>query len=235
MKPYSPYPERKAGEAPSTMVGKIQQFHSIPFHSPQANFTTQTRRKLTSSWLSRDHMLNIVTVSGNKYILDVGFGSSGPTHPLPLKEKQILTNVGSQQMRLLHGPIPDFTQSSQHLWQYEHRNGTDQPWVPSYAFSEMEFTPSDFEMMNYFTSSHRTSWFTYFVVCVKMVMEDGEIVGDVTLFGSEVKRRIRGKSELLCLCSSEEERVKALDELLGVKLSLAEVSGIRGMPTELAN
>jgi arylamine N-acetyltransferase len=178
-------------------------------------------------------MLNIVTIGGQKYVLDVGFGSSGPTHPLPLVENEISTNVGEQEMRLIYDTIPDFTVSGQKLWRYEHRNGGEQPWLPTYAFSEMEFTPSDYTMMNYFTSSHRTSWFTYLVVCVKMILEDGEIVGDVTLFGNEVKKRTKGKSELLALCASEAERVKALDEFLGVKLIPAEIAGIQGMVTEI--
>lgn len=178
-------------------------------------------------------MLNIVTIEGKRYVIDVGFGSSGPTHPLPLIENEISCNVGQQEMRLIHTSIPDFTMSSQKLWVYEHRNAVDQPWLPTYAFSEMEFTPRDFTIMNHFTSTHRTSWFTYLIVCVRMILENGEIVGDVTLFGNEVKRRIKGKSELLALCTSEEERVNALHEFLGVKLSAAEKDGIHGMITEL--
>ena len=178
-------------------------------------------------------MLNMVTIDDKKYIVDVGFGSSGPTHPLLLVENEISVNVGDQEMRLMYDTIPDFTRSNQKLWLYQHRNSKTQEWLPTYAFSEMEFTPGDYQMMNYFTSTHRTSWFTYFIVCVKMIMEDGEIVGDVTLFGSEVKRRVRGKTEVLALCKSEEDRVKALETFLGVKLSSAEIEGVRDMPTEL--
>jgi hypothetical protein len=97
----------------------------------------------------------------------------------------------------------------------------------------MEFTPSDFIVANHFTSIYRTSWITYLVCCVRMVLEDGDIIGDVTLFGNEVKKRIRGKAELHALCTSEEERVKALDDFLGIKLSLDERDGIRGMVTEI--
>jgi arylamine N-acetyltransferase len=178
-------------------------------------------------------MLNIVTIDNKKYVVDVGFGSSGPTYPLPLIENEVSINVGDQEMRLMYDTIPDFTRSSQKLWLYQHRNSPTQAWQPTYAFSEMEFTPSDYQMMNYFTSTHRTSWFTYLVVCVKMILEDGEIVGDITLFGSEVKRRVKGKSEVLALCKSERDRVKALDEFLGVELSSAEIEGIKDMPTEL--
>ncbi|RDW76001.1 hypothetical protein BP5796_06822 [Coleophoma crateriformis] len=180
-----------------------------------------------------NHMLNIVYIDGKRYVLDVGFGSSGPTFPLPLVENEISVNVGSQEMRLIYDTIPDFTKSDRKLWQYQHRNTSDQPWAPTYAFSELEFTPSDFMVMNHFTSTHRSSWFTTMMVCVKMVLEDGEIVGDVTLFGPEVKKRIKGKSELLAMCDTEEERIKALDEFLGVKLSETEQKGIHGLITEL--
>jgi arylamine N-acetyltransferase len=178
-------------------------------------------------------MLNIVTIEGQRYVIDVGFGSNGPMHPLPLVEDQVSINVGQQEIRLLYGTIPDFTKSSQKLWLYQHRNEVDQPWLPTYAFSDMEFTPGDFRIMNHFTSTHRTSWFTYMIVCVRMVLEEGEIVGDITLFGNEVKKRIKGHSELLALCSSEEERIKALEDFLGVKLSAAEKNGIHGMVTEI--
>jgi arylamine N-acetyltransferase len=178
-------------------------------------------------------MINLVTIAGNRYVVDVGFGSSGPTHPLPLVENEISVNVGTQEMRLMHDTIPDFTRPGQKLWLYQYRHATDQPWLPAYAFSEIEFTPSDFMMMNYFTSTHCTSWFTYLIVCVKMVLEDGQIVGDITLAGNEVKKRIKGESTVLALCTSEEERLKALDEFFGVKLSSAEKDGIRGMITEI--
>ena len=183
--------------------------------------------------VTRNHMLNIVTIEGKRYYVDVGFGSSGPTHPMPLVQNEISTNVGDQEMRLIQTCIPDLTNPSQKLWEYQHRNGADQPWLPTYCFMETEFTPNDFMMMNYFTSTHRTSWFTNRIVCVKMIMEEGEIIGDVTLFDRELKKRVKGKSEMLADCTSEEERVKALDEFLGVKLSLAEINGIQGMITEL--
>ena len=178
-------------------------------------------------------MLNIVAINGDRYVLDVGFGANGPTKPLLLAENQVQINVGEQEMRLLHGSIPDFTKSDQKVWIYQVRHSSDQPWLPTYAFTDLEFTPRDFTMMNFFMSTHRTSWFTYLLVCVRMILEDGEIVGDVTLFGNEVKKRVRGRSEVLALCGSEEERVKALEEFLGIKLSPAERNGIHGMMSQI--
>ena len=60
-------------------------------------------------------MLNLVTIAGKRYVLDVGFGSSGPTHPLPLVQNEISINVGTQEMRLMHDTIPDFTRLGEKL------------------------------------------------------------------------------------------------------------------------
>ena len=73
----------------------------------------------------------------------------------------------------------------------------------------------------------------WMVVCVRMVVVGGEVVGDVTLFGDEVKRRVGGVSEVVARLGCEEERVRALEEFLGVRLTGAERAGIRGLVTEL--
>ncbi|KAK4989821.1 hypothetical protein LTR50_002997 [Elasticomyces elasticus] len=173
------------------------------------------------------HMINIVTIQNNRYMVDVGFGSSGPTHPIPLIHNQPTINVPPNQwVRLDYANIPDNTSTDQKLWAFEYRNSESDSWMSNYCFSELEFLPSDYAVMNHFTSTSRTSFFTYSVICVRMVMEDDRIVGDVTLFNKDIKRRIAGKSEVLVEIASEDDRVKALDRYLGVRLSDAEKSGI---------
>jgi len=61
--------------------------------------------------------------------------------------------------------------------------------------------------------------------------ETEKIVGDVTLFGSEIKKRRYGKSEVLMKIEGEADRVLALEKYLGVKLSEAEIGGIKGLST----
>lgn len=69
---------------------------------------------------------------------------------------------------------------------------------------------------------------------MKMLMDENEeIVGDVTLFDTDLKKRIEGKSEPLEDIKSEDDRIQALGEHLDVFLTDAEKSGIRGMTTEL--
>lgn len=181
-----------------------------------------------------NHMINIVTIADMKYLIDVGFGGSGaPTHPISVVSDQPSPNIGSQSAPLLLSNIADNTCKNQKLWCYQFRHAKDRPWIDGYSFTETEFLPPDFKMMSFFTSTSKTSWFTYRIVCVKLLMENGELVGETKLYENEVRRRIRGESELLATLTSEEERVEALEKYLGVKLSEPEVLGIHGMMTEL--
>lgn len=189
-----------------------------------------------------NHMVNIVTVQGKHYLVDVGFGSNSPTFPVPLEDGYSTLNIDpGHSMRLTRGHIPDNTSAKssnpgQELWIYDIRFTDDSPWLPAYCFSEIEFLPRDFDTMNFFVSKSRTSWFTYFVVCLNYVMdpETERIVGDVTLFGNEIKKRRYGKSEQLMSIESEGDRVLALEKYLGVKLSEAERGGIKGLTTCLS-
>lgn len=183
---------------------------------------------------TRNHMINIVIIANKRYLVDVGFGGSGaPTHPIPLVSDQPSSNVGSQSVRLLLSNISDNTRKDQHLWCYQFCHGEKRSWIDGYSFTETEFLPQDFKMMSFFTSTSKTSWFTYRVVCVKHLMENGELVGEIKLYENEVRRRIRGESELVATLATEDERVQSLEKHFGVKLSEAEVLGIHGMITEL--
>ena len=108
------------------------------------------------------------------------------------------------------------------------------PYLPAYCFSELEFLPRDFETMNFFVSRSPKSWFTFHVVCLRFLLDETseEMVGDMTLFGTDLRKRERGKSsEALCEIGSEKERVAALERFMGVRLIEEEREGIRGMVT----
>jgi hypothetical protein len=91
--------------------------------------------------------------------------------------------------------------------------------------------------MSFRTSTSRTSWFTYRLVCVKMVLSEDkeEIIGTITLMGNTLKRRIGGVTEQLGTFGSEGERVEALEKWFGIKLTEEERGGIRGMVSKLAD
>ncbi|OJJ42608.1 hypothetical protein ASPZODRAFT_105044 [Penicilliopsis zonata CBS 506.65] len=176
-----------------------------------------------------NHMVNIVTVKETSYLVDVANGSSGPHQPLPLEASNEPThNIGDQWIRLVHGPIAQHTRPDQALWQYEIRNGEDTTaWTPAYCFTETEFLPEDFAMMNYFVSTHPSSWFTFCIVCVRMVLdEDGVLVGDLTLFNDRLKRRMGAQAEEIAVFTTEDERVGALESYFHISLSELERAAI---------
>lgn len=193
-----------------------------------------------------NHMVLIVTLGTQKYLVDVGFGNNCATFPIPLDWDVGYSAINIQpefQMLLRREHIPDATHriaDENRLWVYSVRHSMDatSSWIPSYCFnSDVEFLPTDYETMNFFVSKHPKSWFTYSLVCSKFLMDEEteEIVGDITLFGSDVKERRNGVSKSLArggnVIVSEEERIGLLDELFGIKLAPEEQESITGMVT----
>jgi arylamine N-acetyltransferase len=181
------------------------------------------------------HMLIIVTVCGRKYMVDVGFGASGAIQPVLLEVGEIVQNVPTSQGRLVYRPMAENTDSSQRLWIFEVQNSPESSWVPQYCFTEVEFLPQDFSVMNLSTSQSRTSWFTQKFVLTKVILDKEQkvAVGTLILFHDELKQRLNGRSDTLAICRTEEQRVKVLEEHFGVKLCPDEIRGIQGLPSEI--
>ena len=142
----------------------------------------------------------------------------------------------SQVVRLRKDAIVENEYAGNKLWIVEKRTREKGPWTPLYCFEDdVCFLPQDFEVMNHFTSTHRTSFFTYRLVCSQYLLnEDGsEVVGELILYENEVHRRLGGRREIVASFNTEEGRIAALEEWMGVTLSLAQREGIRGMVTEL--
>jgi len=181
-------------------------------------------------------MINILTLAdGSKVILDVGFGADGPTRPLPLLEGTVSRGIAPQELRLVRENIPANTDPRQRLWIYKTRHTPQDSWNPRYCFSEVEFLPQDYAMMNFYTSQCKFCWFTYKIVVMKMIREGDEIIGTMILNGDVVKRRIRGETEELKRCGTEGERVQALERWFGIALTAEERRGITGMVTDLGD
>lgn len=123
----------------------------------------------------------------------------------------------------------------QGLWALEHRISPTGEWKPGYTFTMTEFYPKDFEIMNFAIRCRQTSFWTYSIICMNMILDDkvDDIIGILVLEGGRLKRRIHAKSEVLMECTNEAERVDILDKYFGIKLSIAEQSGIIGTVTQL--
>ena len=139
-----------------------------------------------------DHMLNILTIGSDRYLVDVGFGSNYvPIVPVRLiNDTSGFTNVAPASARLVFKAIEGAANPYHKLWVYQHRVNPDRGWKDMYCFhAELEFRKEDFEMMNHWTSTSPRTIFTQKVICNKMIAEDGEIVGTLGLM-RELKRRV---------------------------------------------
>lgn len=97
--------------------------------------------------LARTHMTLRVDIDGRAWLADVGFGGDGPLQPVPLDgaiEEQ---------------PGADFCVFRESFDLYVLRVRFAQEWQDLYAFTLTPALPIDFEIANYFTSTHPGSSF----------------------------------------------------------------------------
>lgn len=183
-------------------------------------------------------MVNIVIIGDDKYMVDVGFGSNGPIEPLKLvREGYAAPHIGPASMRLSYESLSSHSDSNQRAWVYSHRINNESPFVVTYSFVDVEFMPSDYETMSYWTSTHPSSIFMKNVVCAKHLLgepddEEVEVVGTIIL-GVDVKWRIGGQKVREEKFETEADRIKALEDVFRIKLTPAERDGIKGLSTEL--
>ena len=138
-------------------------------------------------------------------------------------------------MRIVRESIAEFTDPSQKIWIYQTRYNLESKWLSLICFSEVEFLPQDFEVMNFSVSQSRSSWFTQAFFCMRMILDQTgtEIIGQCVMSGKEVKERLRGQTEILQVLETEEDRIKALAKYFDMHLRESEIQGIRGMTSEL--
>lgn len=142
-----------------------------------------------------------------------------------------MPHIAPSESRLVKESLREFTDKSQKAWVYQTRHNPESDWTPNISFSEAEFLPQDFGAINFSVSQNAASWFTQSFVCMRMIMdkEGEEIEGQCVLSGREVKRRVRGHTEILETLESEDDRVQALAKWFDMHLREDEIQGIRGM------
>jgi N-hydroxyarylamine O-acetyltransferase len=107
------------------------------------------RVRLGSSRLrARTHMLLMVTIDQQPLITDVGFGAGGLLHPLPLVANRPV-RIYAWQYRLIREGA---------LWVLQTRSETG--WFDLYAFTLERQYSIDYEVANYYVSTHPASQFT---------------------------------------------------------------------------
>ncbi|MCJ1310208.1 N-terminal acetyltransferase [Agyrium rufum] len=187
-------------------------------------------------YISFVHIVNIVTLpDGSKYHVDVGFGGDGATKPLPLVDAVVTRNIGTQDLRLAHESIPQFSgRPDEKFWIYQYRNGPDLPWNSFYCFTEHEHLQKDFEMGSFWVSQHPESFQRQSILVIKFLRrEQGGIYGKRMLVDTLVKENLGGKTAVIETLATEEERIAALKRHFGITLTEEQREGIRGFRTEI--
>ncbi|KAF1363246.1 arylamine N-acetyltransferase 1 [Lizonia empirigonia] len=181
------------------------------------------------------HMVNMVTVGETKYHVDVGFGGNGPIVPMPLDRSGVIKeHIKPAAARLQWRNVPGNTDPNQRLWVYEHRPDEESDFVMMYCFTELEFLPSDYAVMNYFTSTSKHSWFTRTIVVEKKILDDaGELAGQLIMGDNDVKWRMHGEKERQIEFESEKDRLDALEEHFDINFGEVERVGVQGLPSEI--
>jgi N-hydroxyarylamine O-acetyltransferase len=102
--------------------------------------------------LPRGHCTLLVETGGGPFLADVGYGGEGPLEPLPLAAGTAVRQDGWSFRLERDGS--DWT-----LWTVGERG-----WIMLYAVTPGRFRQPDFEMANYFTSTHPSSPFSTDVI-----------------------------------------------------------------------
>jgi len=179
-------------------------------------------------------MVNLVTFQNQRYLVDVGFGRTSPCRPVPVGASSETPGMGQQRLRVYQKTLAQASDTSQKSWVYSHKGSDAEDWTDGYAFTEVEFFPDDFEVMNLRPMTSPSSFFVQSVVCVKVILGDAdEPAGLLILLNKELKRQVGGNTEVLATFRNEAERIKGLEKWFAISLDEEQQKGITGLASEL--
>jgi len=99
--------------------------------------------------LPRTHMVLVVDVEGQSWLVDVGFGGEGPHEPVPLSGEPGSSSAGLVYRVVREGEL--FVMQMRHVMR--------DAWADQYAFRLQPVHPVDVEVANWYTSTHPDSRF----------------------------------------------------------------------------
>lgn len=139
----------------------------------------------------RTHMLLRVEIDGRTWIADVGFGAVGQTVPLALEPDVIQPTTHEPRRYRLENDV--FTQQIQ--------IGPDR-WEDVYQFDLHEAVPMDFEVANWFVSTHPESLFRK-TLFITLPRPDQRLI---LVFGEFTRRHLDGRIEKRPVADDEDLR-----------------------------
>ncbi|KAK0205183.1 hypothetical protein DFS33DRAFT_1274130 [Desarmillaria ectypa] len=184
-------------------------------------------------------------------LVDVGFGGACLTRPIYLRDGAVVMGATpSEKHRLIRAPHPSSSLNSVDadsalLWylQISRSGKTESAWKTLYAFSESESFPEDFMRASvYISQMPSESIFWKNLMCVKYFVVDEEEqrrlglessakdvhLGKYILFGSEIRRSVGGRQQVLQIFRSEGDRIQALRDYFGFDIDVKDAHNING-------
>ncbi|MDX1803484.1 MAG: arylamine N-acetyltransferase [Alcanivorax sp.] len=149
----------------------------------------------------RSHMLLLVTLDDDDYLVDVGFGGLTPTAPLRFAER-------SGQATTL-----ERFRVQQHDDYFSLQVALHDDWQLLYRFDLTEQWPVDYEMANWYVACHPASKFVNNLIAVRAAPDHRH-----TLLNRRLTRRFAdGRSESQTL--NDRQLLTALDDTFGINLA----------------
>lgn len=164
------------------------------------------------------HTLLLVTIDGQDWIADAGFGGSY-TPPLPLVEGAEAAGPDGAKHRLIHDTRGWVLLRDGHPGTTDGR-GAGEGWVEQYSFTLAEVAPVDLVLSNHWTSTAPETRFTELVV-VSIALPRGF----AALTGRSYKRHSAGEDTAAEIDDPRVYRMR-LSMMFGIDLSAEEVAAL---------
>ncbi|MEZ9630545.1 N-hydroxyarylamine O-acetyltransferase [Vibrio breoganii] len=161
------------------------------------------RVHLSGTPTGRGHQFTLVTIDGQQWLVDVGFGSQTPRHPLPLKMDTEL-----------HTDLQTFRLVSHDLYGTMLQVKEQQAWMDLYSFDMQEVCAGDIEYGNHYTSTSPNSVFTSAGIASIATQE-----GTVTLLNDLLKIK-KGEQITEIKLSNESDYFKQVKTHFGLDLDM---------------
>lgn len=150
---------------------------------------------------ARSHQVLLVSMQGESWLADVGFGGNGLLEPFPLVTGHVATQLG-EQFRLL----------SEEQDAYLLQSLVHDKWESLYSFSPEPCQPVDYRYANYFHSHSPDSLFMQRRICTMPTLE-----GRKTLVDRALSMRRNGKNEK-SVAESDAAYARILQKHFGIVL-----------------
>jgi arylamine N-acetyltransferase len=183
--------------------------------------------------MTRVHLNTIVTIGDRDYIVDTSHGPSGSPYPVPLVQDEPSVDIWPRQRRMIFDSIPGWSNPNQKWWRLQIRLADTEPWMDVWCFTETEWLPIDFQLIRTGYATLGTGWAAPQVCCFQTIFEDDVPVGYLLILKDELRRNYKGKTEIIQRFYAESDRVEALAEKFGIKLTEDEQKQIVGHTAEI--